>query len=222
MRALPLRCPPRAGLLRTVALLLALLTTSGCIAYRSGPLPKGGGLKAASEPSEMSIAVLVRVTRTVNGEEREMPDRLREGWIRATLDAYRESGLFSEVRRGSSADADVQASVRIEDDVVGSPAFSYLSAMTWLLLPSRSRDQITVMTTYRRREGEILAQLRSKETVTTWFQAFLLPATPFALRDRVVERTIEDLSRATLGRSARKGLLAPPTDSSPDSPADSS
>jgi hypothetical protein len=97
--------------------------------------------------------------------------------------------------------------VSIEDNVVGSPAFSYLSAMTWLLLPSRSRDQLSVETTYRSQSGDVVGQFRSKEVVTTWFQAFLLPATPFGLRDSIITGTVRDLSRATVRVGRRKGIL---------------
>ncbi len=201
-----------SGLLhRTLVLLAVAQLCTACIAYRSGALARGGGLTPVTAAEEdqngPSIAVLVRVKRKVNGEDRELPANLREAWIRATVDAYRDSGLFTNVRRGTGANADLQASIQIEDDVVGSPAFAYLSAMTWLLLPSRSRDNLSVRTTFTSPEGEILGQFRSKETVTTWFQAFLLPATPFALRDRVVRGVVEDLSRATAETARKKGIF---------------
>jgi hypothetical protein len=143
----------------------------------------------------------------VNGEARELPDYVRERWIEATLRAYRESGLFTEVRRGVGGDTDLRASVDIEDDVAGSKAFSFLSALSLLILPSRSRDQLNLRTTYRDRSGATVGDFRSREVVTTWFQLFLLPITPFAPRDSVVERTIRDLSLATAKRAQTKGIF---------------
>jgi hypothetical protein len=195
-----------APVLRLTAQLLLCATLVGCLAYRNGPLPRGGGLRVA-EPGTKTIAVTVKVDRTVNGEPREFPDYVRERWIEATLKAYRDSGLFADVRRGVGGDTDLRASVDIEDDVAGSEAYSFLSALSLLVLPSRSRDQIQLRTTYRDRSGATVGDFRSREVVTTWFQLFLLPLTPFASRDGVVESTIRDLSLATAKRAQTKGIF---------------
>ena len=191
------------------ALACALLVGAGggCVSYRSGALPKGGGLVTPSDPPSKSISIVVRVSRMVNGEEGDLPDRLRESWIQATLGAYQKSGLFTDVKRGRRADTDLQAAVTIEDYVFASEPFTFLSGLTWLLLPARSRDRLSVRTIYRLQGGEIVGQFRSREEVTTWFQAFLLPVTIFARRDPVIERTLVDLSRATAESARRKGIL---------------
>src|SRR5262245_55231475 len=175
---------PAATCLRIVASLLLCGTLVGCLAYRDGPLQRGGGLRV-EEPGTKTIAVTVKVERTVNGEPREFPDYIRERWIEATLQAYRDSGLFADVRRGIGGDTDLRASVNIEDDVAASKAFTFLSGLSFLILPSRSRDQLNLRTTYRDRSGETVGDFRSRETVTTWFQILLLPVTPFAGRDSV-------------------------------------
>jgi len=197
----------RVPLLRVAALIAFLPLAAQCVAYRSGALAPGGGLEPDGQEATRSVAVLVRVKRSVNGEDRELPANLREDWVRATLDAYRDSGYFTKVVRGTRSDVDLQVSISIEDSVVGSPAFAYLSAMTWLLLPSRSQDQLSVRTTFSVPGGEVVGEYRSKETVTTWFQAFLLPATPFARRESVVSKTVGDLSRATAKTARKKGIL---------------
>jgi hypothetical protein len=189
------------------AVVLCLASSSACVAYGTGRLPRGGGLTEAMRGGSQSVAVVVRVERTVNGAPEELPDYLRDAWIEATLDAYRCSGLFAEVRRGISSDTDLQAVVRIQDRVVGSKAFGYLSARSWLLLPSRERDQLRIRTIFRNREGGIVGAFRSEETVTTWFQVLLLPLTPFLSRNRVVNRTIRDLSTATTVQARRRGML---------------
>ena len=200
------RARAASRLRNAVSLLLSCAALAGCVAYRSGPLPRGGGLRV-TEKGVKTIAVTVKVDRTVNGEPREFPDYVRERWIQATLQAYRDSGLFAEVRRGVGGDTDLRASVDIEDDVVGSEAYSFLSALSLLVLPSRSRDQLLLRTTYRDRSGATVGDYRSREVVTTWFQIFLLPVTPFASRDSVVENTIRDLSLATAKRAQTKGLF---------------
>lgn len=203
---MPFLRAPAATCLRILASLLLCGTLAGCLSYRDGPLPRGGGLRVA-EPGTKTIAVTVKVDRTVNGEPREFPDYIRERWIEATLQAYRDSGLFADVRRGVGGDTDLRASVNIEDDVAASKAFTFLSGLSFLVLPSRSRDQLNLRTTYRDRSGETVGDFRSRETVTTWFQIFLLPLTPFAGRDSVVEGTIRDLSLATAKRAQTKGIF---------------
>jgi len=187
------------------------LAATGCLAYRGGRLPEGGVDEAAAAvaPSDArkSIAVLIRINHSVNGKPVDLPDYIRDAWLAATLDAYRSSGLFSEVKRGSGSDTDLQAVVRIESEVIGSPAFSYLSAMSGLILPSRSRDRLSVRTIYSDGAGAVLGSYRSREVVTTWFQLLLLPAAPFASRNRVVQSTIRDLSIATNDRAHRRGIL---------------
>src|SRR5262245_46079783 len=91
--------PSRALLRARTALALCVLL-AGCFAYRSGQVPSGRALGGAAQASARTIAVSVTAERKVNGEMREFPERVREAWISATLQAYRDTGLFSEVRRG--------------------------------------------------------------------------------------------------------------------------
>jgi len=185
---------------------LCLLLATGCFAYRDGKLPRGGGF-SAGERGTKTIAVSVKAERKVRGLMGDFPEPLRESWIEATLQAYRDCGVFSDVRRGIGGDTDLRASIEIEDNVEASRPFTYLSAMSFFLLPSRSRDELSVRTTYRDRSGEVVGDFRSREAVVTWFQLFLLPLTPFADRDSVVEKTLRDLTLATTRRARNKGVF---------------
>src|SRR5687767_4848065 len=94
-----LRSGIRSGVWLGAAFAAVLTASSGCVAYRSGALPKGGGLSTQAGSSGKTVSVLVRVEYAVNGMARPLPDYLRDAWTAATFDAYRESGLFSQVRR---------------------------------------------------------------------------------------------------------------------------
>jgi hypothetical protein len=187
------------------ALACLALALPACVAYRSGREPARAVPAKSATP--VKLGVLFRTRRSYRGAEVELPPYIVSGWKEAVLRGYRESGLFAEVREGIIRDADVQATVRIENTVMASRGFTFLSGVTFFLVPSRSADRFELRTTLNDASGAVLATLRSTATVTTWYQIFLLPASAFLSRDAVISDTLYDLTLDTAAQAQRKGAL---------------
>jgi hypothetical protein len=194
--------PQRRALL---VLTCAALALCSCVAYRSGAGARS--VPQAAGTARKTIGVLIRASGSYRGQNRPLPDYIVARWRAAVLDAYRDCGLFAEVREGIARDADLQATVRIENTVLASRGIVFLSGVSFFAIPSRSRDQFELKTTLSDGSGAVLASLTSADTVTTWYQLLLLPGTVFLSRDAVVSDTLYDLTLDTAAQAQRKGVI---------------
>jgi len=191
----------RPALVLAAAIWLAL---GGCVSYREGLIQPS----PASTPPEASrtLAVLVSVQREVNGDDGVLPADYVERWKRAVVAGLQDSGVFAEVRRGLG-NADVQARVNIVDRTSASRGITYLSGMSFFLVPLRARDDFTMTTTLSSPDGGAIATFEKRERVTTWYQLFLGPFMLFAARNGVFDGAVRDLALATAQEARSKGLL---------------
>jgi hypothetical protein len=153
--------------------------------------------------------VVVHAKANVNGKDVEPPARLVSVWRDQTVRAYRDAGLFSEVRTGS-APADVQAEVTLKERGQTSIALAVITGLTLYLVPSSATSEVTAKTELRDRNGTIVGTFEKSETLTMWQQLFLIVATPFSSPSAVAEATIYDLSRATISEASARGLFGAP------------
>jgi hypothetical protein len=79
--------------------------------------------------------------------------------------------------------------------------------LTLYVLPSSASDHLTIRTTFRNGEGDVLGETTMTETVTLWQQLFLVFVMPFKFPPTVTNETIDDLFRASLVEAASKGYL---------------
>ena len=127
----------------------------------------------------------------------DVTGQLYDQWQSGTLAAYRDSGLFSEVRPGFG-ETDLQVEVQIVNRVDANLRLAFLSGLTLLVIPARGRDRFEVRTIVRDNEGKMLAHTEKSENVDYWFQILLLFAMPWTYPDTVVRDVFYDLSRASI------------------------
>jgi hypothetical protein len=197
----------RGRLAPWIPLICAALMLPACIAYRQGASGRALAMPQTPEAPKKSISVLIRARASYRGNERQLPPYILSQWKQAVLLGFRESGLFSEVREGIGRTTDLQASVQIENTLQASRGLGFLAAISFLVVPTRNDDAFELSTTLTDPSGAVLARLASTESVTTWYQIFLLPATPFLSRDVVVSDTLYDLTLDTAAQAQQKGLL---------------
>jgi hypothetical protein len=118
------------------------------------------------------------------------------------LEAYQESGLFSQVD-ATVENADLRAEARVEKRKrEGWPFCAYS-----LVLPCIGIAELTLSTTVRNRDGDTLGVFTYGQTLTTWWEPLLILTMPFAYPGVVEGRALYDLSRATIVEARQHGAL---------------
>jgi hypothetical protein len=77
----------------------------------------------------------------INGEMRDVPQQAIAAWEHVAEKAYRESGVFSDVKIGA-ADTDLRAEIHMLDRGEASMAMALLSGLTLTLIPTKAEDEI--------------------------------------------------------------------------------
>jgi hypothetical protein len=190
------------------ALILALsvLSLSGCAAFRSGETQPPALWPMSKEPGKQSISLLVTGEGSVNGARVDASQRMIVAWQEAARKAYKDSGLFSDVKT-EAAETDLRAEIHVIDRGEGNSALAFLSGFTLTLIPAKGEDEITVKTTLKNKAGQELGTLTKKETLSFWIQFFLIFIMPFNWPNTVGADMLYDLHRATISEAFSAGLL---------------
>ena len=180
----------------SLAVLLSVLL-SGCASYREGELARLTGWPPNPPGAKQTISVHVTAEATLNGERRVVPLSILEAWRKATFKAYRDSGLFVEVKE-LPAKTDFRADVQIIDRVELHRWRAFLTGLTFGLWPNWARDRFVVTTTVRDNKGTVVGKFETSEQVVLWQQLFLVLVMPFNYPSSVENGAVYDLSRAAI------------------------
>jgi len=157
-------------------------------------------------PSKQSISLLVTGEGSVNGARQDASQRAIEAWQEAAAKAYKDSGLFSDVKTGA-AETDLRAEIHFIDRGEGNAALAFLSGFTMTLIPANGQDEFTMKTTLKNKAGQDLGTFEKKETLSFWIQFFLIFIMPFNWPNTVATEILYDLNRATINQAFGAGLL---------------
>jgi hypothetical protein len=151
-------------------------------------------------PGKQSISLLVTGEGSVNGAKQDSPQRMIEAWQEAAARAYKDSGLFSDVKI-DAAETDLRAEIHVIDRGEGNAALAFLSGFTMTLIPAKGEDEFTVKTTLKNKAGQELGTFTKKETLILWIQFFLIFIMPFNWPNTVGADMLYDLHRATINEA---------------------
>jgi hypothetical protein len=179
---------------------------SGCAAFRGGGTEAPQSWPISKTADRPSISLLVSGEALINGEMRDVPQQAIAAWEHVAEKAYRESGVFSDVRIGA-ADTDLRAEIHMLDRGEASIAMALLSGLTLTLIPTKAEDEMVMKTTLKNKAGRQLGVYEKKETVSTWIQFFLIFMMPFYSPGSVVQEVLYDLNRATINQALQTGAL---------------
>ena len=82
------------------------------ISWKRGPPPTSWPLSKA--PGKQSISLLISGEAFVNGEKADVHQPAMNAWEQATEKAYKDSGLFSDVKIGAT-ETDLRAEIHVID-----------------------------------------------------------------------------------------------------------
>jgi len=196
---------------------LLTLTISGCASYRDDERKPISLWPLQTSEQKQSINLFVNGKMWIN--EKEVPaDKIQSGrlgpWRAGASKIFEESGLFSDVKLSSEDQSDLRADIEIEQKEEFSQVLAFITGFTFglssIVVPQKSSDTITITTTFKDRDGHVLASSKQSETVNTWTQLFFLFAMPF--RDSPATTIIaayDDLHRIGLAEVHQKHLLNP-------------
>ena len=186
--------------------ILLLSLVSGCAAYRAGNLPQISSWPPESVNDKKSISIVVSGEAILGGKHQAAPSTYIKISQEPTAKAYRNAGLFSDVKVGF-AETDLRAEVKIVHQGETNLGLGFLSGLTLFLIPSKTTDEFVVKTTIKDSEGDTIGTFEKSETITMWQQLFLIFATPFNFPGSVVKETLYDLNRAIINEAHSQGVI---------------
>lgn len=185
---------------------VALSSLSGCAAFRSGKPQLPSSWPISKEPAKQSISLLVTGEGIVNSKRQDAPQAMIQAWQTAAEKAYKDSGLFSDVKVGAS-ETDLRAEIHVTDRGEASMGQAFVSGLTLTLFPANGHDEMIIETTLKSKEGQELATFTKKETLSFWIQFFLIFIMPFNWPNTVAAEMLYDLHRATISEAFNAGHL---------------
>ena len=210
-----------------ICLVAAVLSMglAGCASYPLEPFRSDSAWPPGRGAGGSVIGVRVYGETFLNDVEQGTNLRDLRLWQEQTVRAYRESGLFAEVKTGSM-DVDqktgafvdpeagmenigLRADVHILDKQQASWTMSIITGVTAYIIPSRVTSDITIKTTIRDNKGKVVGEFTTSNSVIMWQQLFLLVVMPFDYPPTVEKQAIFDLNRLALIQANDKGILAP-------------
>lgn len=191
--------------LRITTLFLGLALLTGCAGFRSGETADLGTWPQAKE-QKPSLRYVVEGKVKMNDVDGAVQPATVKAWSDITGKAYKESNLFSSVNEGFG-DADITAEVKVTNDGHGSMALAFISGLTLMVIPSTAEDRVITQTTYRNRDGKVLAEVTKQDSVRTWMQILLFPGVVVANPFSKINQIHYDNNKATILDASKNGVF---------------
>jgi hypothetical protein len=188
---------------------VAFVLNTACAGFRGGELPETQPWPpsfAAAKKKTVSLVLSPKSSSVVNGQTIDPPPNMMTKWREFTEETYKDSQLFSAVL-GESLPADLRAEVRVTDEGNFSRAAAVFSGLTLTLIPANAVDHFTLHTDFKNAQGQVLASIEKKDSMSTWIELFLIFVLPFKSPASVSESVFHELNRATLAEAHAKGIL---------------
>jgi hypothetical protein len=191
----------------SLCIALVLATSYGCASFRVGHLePPAEWPPKSAAAGKKSIELLVSGKLNINGKEQVMPTDVLHKWQKRIAIAYKDSGLFSEVRFGL-VESDYKADIAILDRGDFIQAKVLLSGLTLTLIPSKAYGEFVAQTTVKDREDKTVGVFEKTGGMSTWFQLFLIPAMPFNNPSSIFDEVAYDIHRAIISEAHARGAF---------------
>ncbi len=191
-----------------------VIAVGGCASFRDGERKPISSWPLHAAEQKQSINLFVNGKIWINDKREPVQPDLLGAWRTVANEAFKESGLFSDVKLSSEDSTDLRADIDIEQKGEFSEVLAFVTGFTLglssIVIPQKSSDTVIIMTTFKDREGHVLASTRQSETVNTWIQLFLVFVMPFRDgQDVTMTAVYSDLHRAALVEVHQKNLLIP-------------
>lgn len=195
---------PRASI--RLVLITVLLALSGCASFREGTSQAPVSWPITNVPAKQSISLLMTHEAITNGWRISVPQTQVQKVEESVARAYKDSGLFSDVKIGA-ADTDFRAEVHVLNDVHFSDWLAYAAGVTLSVIPGYEQRECVITTTLKNRELRSLGTFERAERETTWIQLFLIVIMPFYWPNAVAADILYDLNRTTINQAYGTGVL---------------
>ena len=189
-----------------LVLITVLLALSGCASFREGTSQAPVSWPITNVPAKQSISLLMTHEAITNGWRISVPQTQVQKVEESVARAYKDSGLFSDVKIGA-ADTDFRAEVHVLNDVHFSDWLAYAAGVTLSVIPGYEQRERVITTTLKNRELRSLGTFERAERETTWIQLFLIVIMPFYWPNAVAADILYDLNRTTINQAYGTGVL---------------
>jgi hypothetical protein len=191
------------------ALVLLLISSSGCIKFRDGNVkPPAQWPPHSNQQVKKTIALHVIDVGSQGGSGQGISPAAAEDFRAQAVKAYTESGLFSSVVT-TGEPTDLKADITIlEEESDGLPWSGAISVATLTMIPGVVSEDLVANTTYRDRQQKVIGTIVKSEGTGYWIQFFLLFAMPFVDGpNAIMSETRYDMHRVTIEEARLKGFF---------------
>ncbi|WP_339485959.1 hypothetical protein [Pseudomonas sp. EL_65y_Pfl2_R95] len=181
----------------------ALLNLTGCISYSNHELaPIDQWPPAAPAGHKPSAFVKVSAQYLHNGVAKS------GGVNQPALEAliikeYQSSQRFASLTTAKQA-ADLYINVKITNNERSNLFSASLTGFSLFIIPTRFTNQLTMETTFKDVNGNLLGRVKKSETITSWMQLLMIFALPF---NESADNIFTQLSKSTLEQAVQDNLI---------------
>ena len=190
--------------------LFLFLFCYGCAAFRAGNLSPVAQWPPPSITKKKSISIVIGAEAAVYSEiisdDLDVFPSTLYPLRKQTIKAYKNSGLFSEVKTGFY-DTELRAEVKITSNFELNIFLTAFSLATLTIIPNNYTYEYIIKTTITDREGNIIDIIEKSESINEWQQLLLIFLSPFFHPYIVVENTLYDLNFAVINSAYEKGIF---------------
>jgi len=179
------------------------LSLQGCVTYSHHELTPVQQWPLAQTAKAKPAAYLKVQSEYAVNENRANANTNIAALEKSLQEEFLSSQRFSKVTiQEQPADIYVTATFRNHEE--GSMVMAFVSGFTFLVIPTKADNTLSLELTFRDGEGKKLGQVTKQEKLTTWMHLLLVFALPF---NESTDTFIRQLARSALEDAAGKGLI---------------
>ena len=201
--------------------LAVVLSLSACVAtFREGTFqpPTSWPIPTASGKQSISLFISWEISGEISGETildkgrysfthqvGRLAPEVMQRWVKSIPKAYRDSGLFSDVKIGA-VDTDLRAEVHVLYHGLANPTL-FITVLSVGMVPSYEHNKFIITTTLKNRELQSLGMFEKAERATTWIGIPLIFLAPFRWHPTIIGKLVYDLNRSIISQAYDEGVV---------------
>ncbi|MFI8479529.1 hypothetical protein ACIGCM_03065 [Pseudomonas sp. NPDC078700] len=180
-----------------------LLNLTGCISYSNHELASVEQWPPAAPAAHKPSAFVKVYAQYLHNDVAKSGGVNQPGLEALILKEYQSSQRFASVTTAKQA-ADMYISVKVTNNERSNLFSAALTGFSLFIIPTRFTNQLTMETTFKDVNGNLLGRVKKSETITSWMQLLMIFALPF---NESADNIFTQLSKSTLEQASKDKLI---------------